>query len=148
MLNNIYFKCEVCNKEYVSRNQLFIHLKDSNHILSITNKRVDNSSNNSTFDISHNKKVCIEDLSIKNTPIILDHDKFNDIDLNKKIVMIDEDDWYRVVIKPQGLATMGIKGMTLMKAPEMLLPNAMELKLSYKKAYPCHRLDQGTGKDL
>ena len=146
-MSNIIFKCEVCNKEYISRNQLFIHLKESNH-LSINSKRVDSAINNNTLtdDIYHNKKICIEDISLKNScHIVIDHDKFNDNDLNKKIVNIDEDEWYRVIIKPQGLATMGIKGMTLMKAPEMLLPNAMELKLSYKKAYPCHRLDQGTG---
>lgn len=30
--------------------------------------------------------------------------------LEERIVTVKEDDWYRVIIKPQGLATMGTKG--------------------------------------
>ena len=31
-------------------------------------------------------------------------------DIESEIQTISEDEWYRVVLKPQGLATMGVKG--------------------------------------
>ena len=34
---------------------------------------------------------------------------------------------------------------SLMRSAELLLPNAFELNLLYKKAIPCHRLDSSTG---
>lgn len=66
----------------------------------------------------------------------------------KKIVVVDEDSsWYRVVIKPQGMPTMGgISGLeSLINSDCMLLPDAIKSNFSYKKAIPCHRLDQETG---
>ena len=63
-----------------------------------------------------------------------------------RIQLVQEDDWYRIIVKPQGLATMGSSGEeTVMNSDQMLLENALEHKLRYKKAVPCHRLDRATG---
>lgn len=40
---------------------------------------------------------------------------------------------------------MGPKGVTVLKSDRMLLPDAIKLNFSYKKAVPCHRLDKETG---
>ncbi len=37
------------------------------------------------------------------------------------------------------------KGITLTNSDKMLIPNAFELNLPYKKYVPCHRLDKETG---
>ena len=72
-------------------------------------------------------------------------DSINDNNETKPIRIIEEDDWYRIIVKPQGMATMGkISGSneeTLINSSAMLLPNATK----YKKAVPCHRLDRATG---
>lgn len=63
----------------------------------------------------------------------------------KEIRIVEEDDWYRIIVKPQGMATMGkLNGSneeTLINSFSLLLPDAK----SYKKAVPCHRLDRPTG---
>jgi len=74
--------------------------------------------------------------------------KCNDDDDNKnqKIIrIVEEDEWYRIIIKPQGISTMGkLSGTneeTLVNSDSMLIANAKY----YKKAVPCHRLDRATG---
>lgn len=63
-----------------------------------------------------------------------------------KISVVDEDDvWWRVILKPQGIATNGGCGERLINSPDMLLEGAIENNACYKKAVPCHRLDKPTG---
>lgn len=62
------------------------------------------------------------------------------------IRIVEEDDsWYRVIVKPQGMATMGVTEQdveTLINSPAMMIdPN----RKKYRKAVPCHRLDRATG---
>lgn len=54
-----------------------------------------------------------------------------------------EDENVYVIIKPQGMATMGTKGeISLQNSDDLLLEKPAS---NYKKAVPCHRLDRGTG---
>jgi 23S rRNA-/tRNA-specific pseudouridylate synthase len=116
--------CDVCEEKFSSRNKLFMHLRS---------KLCDG------FDGNKNiTTVCVRgDNSQKSY-----QDNF---ELVKHIAIVSEDEWYRVIIKPQELATMGQKGLTLLNSNEMLLPDAIQLNLKYKKAVPCHRLDKSTG---
>lgn len=58
-----------------------------------------------------------------------------------------EDDWFRIVVKPQGMPTQGsfADTVSLMNHDSLLLNDAIKSNLSYKKAVPCHRLDRPTG---
>lgn len=60
-----------------------------------------------------------------------------------KIVYENED--CRIVSKPQGLPTMGLKGANLLKHSILLIDERMKPGIGYKKAVPCHRLDSATG---
>ena len=97
------FLCKYCESSFVSRNKLFIHLKNEhdssgsnlakklfkdslkNEILNTTDSTINNDASLGT--ISHSQR-----------------------DIESEIQTISEDEWYRVVLKPQGLATMGVKG--------------------------------------
>lgn len=116
------FECEDCDLNFPSRNKLFTHIRD-------THEKVNND------DDSY-----------------LDLDRFpalNVISIDDSILIAGEDcSSYRVVIKPQGISTMGkaVHGkISLMRRDEMLLPGAIQNNISYKKAIPCHRLDNSTG---
>jgi len=126
-------ECEVCGVCFPSRNQLFIHLKategDRGH--GIIDAAIDT--------------VAVTSVEVQR-PFSLAINNVHSESSSMAIKIADEDsDWYRVIVKPQGLATMGTRGLTVMTSPLMMLPNAIALKLPYKKAYPCHRLDQETG---
>jgi 23S rRNA pseudouridine1911/1915/1917 synthase len=60
------------------------------------------------------------------------------------IETIVDDNWLRVVVKPQGMPTMGREG-SLVKSDQLMIPHAWEDCLPYKKCLPCHRLDAATG---
>lgn len=122
MANSAKYACSICGDEFTSRNKLFVHLKetDENHT----------SSSSKATDSPPHKRRKSED---ETEPV------------DKGIKIVCEDDWYRVISKPQGLATMGGTGVTVWKSDQMLLPGAIELELRYKKASPCHRLDKETG---
>lgn len=113
------FKCEICCCEFVSRNQLFRHLKESDDVHSTPQQTP------SDPDMPPCKRLCVR--------------------ADEGITTVCEDDWYRVIVKPQGLATMGTGGITLLRSDKLLLPDALKLQLPYKKAVPCHRLDRETG---
>ena len=112
--------CNLCSESFASRNKLFAHIAKSHGKIT--------ASSESVVDAQPLKKIKIDLKELEN-----------------KIVTIDEDDQYRVIFKPQGIATMGAKGPTLISSSRMLLPNALEQNLPYKKAVPCHRLDRDTG---
>ena len=127
-------ECEVCRVCFPSRNQLFIHLKavegDRDH--GIIDAAIRTSAVVTTVEVQRPFSLTIDNINSESSPMAIE--------------IADEDsDWYRVIVKPQGLATMGTRGLTVMTSPLMMLPNAIALKLPYKKAYPCHRLDQETG---
>jgi len=92
-------------------------------------------------DIGHSKHGT--DATIANNTTVIEikrpfslhiSNRHDEIDSSMDIVIADEDsDWYRVIVKPQGLPTMGTRGLTVMTSPLMMLPNAIALKLPYKK---------------
>ncbi len=114
--------CKLCKLDFPSRNKLFMHIS-----------AVHSENNN---NVESNKRQCIESTQVTNGTVKT---------LEEQIRIVEEDSSYRIIVKPQGLATMGGKGPTLINSDHMLLPNAIALKLSYKKAVPCHRLDKETG---
>lgn len=73
------------------------------------------------------------------------HNEYRGDDSEKIIRIVEEDEWYRIIVKPQGISTMGklagTNDETLVNSNSMLIANAK----SYKKAVPCHRLDRATG---
>ena len=84
------FLCKYCESLFESRNKLFIHLKNVHRGSQEINSNSNSAKSNSTiFD-----DFPIIDISL----------------LESQIQIISEDEWYRVVLKPQGLATMGVKG--------------------------------------
>lgn len=116
------FSCGICGETFVSRNKLFRHLKDTDEV--------------------HTR----QDLSVVVHPESKKQRTTAPVAVDEGIYTVCEDeDWYRVLVKPQGLATMGPKGLTLLKSDKLLFPDAIKLQLSYKKAVPCHRLDRATG---
>lgn len=111
------FACKSCLQLFPSRNKMFIHIRDMHDKM--------NSSSDSEPP--------------------LDLDRFPELKssfVDSSIKTAGEDSSYRVVIKPQGLPTMG--KTSLMRADDLMLSGA-EASLSYKKAIPCHRLDSSTG---
>ena len=144
LLESIH-RCNDCGLEFSSRNKLFMHLKatEEGHNTDSSTKE------QSLLHGQPSKKQCTKQRNCSGTfinpPGPLSPDKVPLDSVDKLIVVVQEDDWYRVIVKPQGLATMGFKGVTLMSSPMMMLPDAMKLNLRYKKAVPCHRLDRDTG---
>lgn len=65
--------------------------------------------------------------------------------LGTKLVIVLEDDWLAVVVKPQGCQTMGPGGLAHASwLLRQLQPTAFR-EDALRKARPCHRLDAGTG---
>lgn len=58
----------------------------------------------------------------------------------KTLSIAFEDESCRVIVKPQGLSTMGHKGLTVLNHPDLRLVDC-----NRSKAIPCHRLDKETG---
>ena len=133
---NKYTICKVCYQTFSSRNSLFVHLSSNDH--------------SSPLLPSEQAEQDVVVVSSAKT-------------LEERIFTAAEDDYYRVIVKPQGFATMGAKGLskigfiletnnthfkkgpTLLSSDALLLPNAISRQLRYKKAVPCHRLDSSTG---
>ena len=131
LTNNIGDKiltCSVCGEIFPSRNKLFRHIQETE----LVHTKYECAQGNPEGELRQLKKQCT-------APSHLDSVG------ESEIITVCEDDWYRVVVKPQGLATMGTKGVTLLKSSQLLLPGAFKLQLAYKKAVPCHRLDRATG---
>jgi 23S rRNA-/tRNA-specific pseudouridylate synthase len=114
-------KCRNCSEIFVSRNALFRHCRDCN----------------SDDEDNITKKTKSTNNVIEISSLLTDF----------KIKTLQEDDWFRIIIKPQGMSTMGGKEETLVNSDQMLLPNALVFMsgVNYKKAIPCHRLDAATG---
>ena len=95
------FLCKYCESSFVSRNKLFIHLKnehDSSGINLVKNLFKKNEILLNTTDSTINNDASLGTISHLQS------------DIESEIQTISEDEWYRVVLKPQGLATMGVKG--------------------------------------
>jgi 23S rRNA-/tRNA-specific pseudouridylate synthase len=56
-----------------------------------------------------------------------------------------EDEYCRVIDKPQGLATTGRKTSCLLSHSVLLIKERVLPNVSYRKCVPCHRLDAATG---
>lgn len=68
----------------------------------------------------------------------------------QEVSVLYEDETTRIIVKPQGLPTMGRKDMvTLMTHPSLRVEENFKFGLArsvgYRKAIPCHRLDSATG---
>jgi 23S rRNA-/tRNA-specific pseudouridylate synthase len=63
----------------------------------------------------------------------------------KPVTIVHENQFIRVVLKPQGLPTMGMKGENLLKHDILLISERCQPGMKYRKAIPCHRLDSATG---
>ena len=123
--------CKHCSVSFTSRNKLFQHIP-----------KCTSASEHENLEKVNSAKVGVKDDDD-------DDDEFNasDAAIRGKIQVIQEDlNWYRVILKPQGMATMGLSGHeTLINSDAMLLDGAISNQLNYKKAVPCHRLDRATG---
>lgn len=107
--------CNLCNKEFPSRNKLFIHIKEDHADAPQANQ------------------------SQQQTTQIFSLHEYD------KVEILFEDDWSRVIIKPQGMATMGSDDKSLIKHPVLIMAERFEIGMAYRKAIPCHRLDRATG---
>ena len=105
--------CDICNKLFPSRNSLFKHLKSQHpNTLSVNAGDVGTGITHETMS-----------------------------NMGKITTVLEDASWYRVINKPQYIATMGGKGETLTNSDSMLIDGAV----TFKKAVPCHRLDKATG---
>lgn len=134
--------CNFCQKSFPSRNKLFRHI---NTCFVPTDDDGDKDTNNSSLTLKRKMSNLETEKSYNNN----NNKVHKEVTIRPKydIRTVQEDDnWYRVLSKPQGLATMGHVGHeTLMNSSAMLFDNAIENQLRYKKAVPCHRLDRATG---
>lgn len=116
--------CNICNLEnFKSRNELFRHIR----IHQYDDTGASSASPTPNGNIS-------ETMASDGVPL--------------KIPTLFEDDYIQIIIKPQGMPTMGCKGeKTVHNADELLLDpaTALHYTTSYKKAVPIHRLDRVTG---
>lgn len=64
----------------------------------------------------------------------------------EEIRVAHEDAWCRVIVKPQGLPTMGTRGgLTVHNHPALRIDEHNVRHCGYRRATPCHRLDALTG---
>lgn len=108
--------CNHCKASFPSRNKLFIHIR-TDHSQSNCEQQQGAVSTSSTFSINEYGAVTV----------------------------VHEDDWCRIIVKPQGVATMGSDDRSLMKDRVLIMPERFQYGVSYRKAIPCHRLDRATG---
>ena len=94
------FLCKYCESSFASRNKLFIHLKNEH----------DTSGSNLVKKLFKNTLDLNEIITTTNSSINDGNNLGNISHIESEIQTISEDEWYRVVLKPQGLATMGVKG--------------------------------------
>lgn len=114
------FQCKGCLEKFNSRNKLFIHVRNKHENMK------DSSGNECIPEFDLTRFTALNDLIVDNT-----------------IKIAAEDSSYQVIVKPQGLSTMGETGQkTLMNLDDLLLPG--HKNLIYKKAVPCHRLVSNT----
>jgi len=108
--------CTICNEMFSSKTNLFKHLRSAHPVMQ------------SATGLSF--RSVKDDVAIFPT----------------RISVVDEDTvWWRVILKPQGIATNGGSGERLINSKDMLFAGAIESNACYKKAVPCHRLDKPTG---
>jgi 23S rRNA-/tRNA-specific pseudouridylate synthase len=108
--------CTVCGAQFASRNAVFKHVK-----------------------VDH-----LETPAIKRPKVDEVDEPGTHVRLKADIRTAQEDDWYRVIIKPQGVATMGSVGEETVISSDALLLDPSS-RTSFKKASICHRLDRDTG---
>ena len=120
-------ECTICKQIFSSRNQLFKHIKYNHEINNLVGKRKIGCTDSDVCDESDNEDENITEIN-------------NAKRLEIKTVQ-EDGDWYRIILKPQGLPTMGEKAETLRNSDQMFI----EGRITYKKAVPCHRLDKATG---
>ena len=119
--------CNICHDIFPSRSSLFRHIRvhQQNSSTIISNN---SSSSGSSHDGNVNKKC--------EAP--LDEPE-----------IVHDDDYIRIVSKPQGLSTQGERGCVTLHASNVLLIKGPQdtkfYRQNYRKAVPCHRLDKLTG---
>jgi 23S rRNA-/tRNA-specific pseudouridylate synthase len=131
-LLNLYYSmkdedilCNDCQISFKSRNKLFKHIR------SVHNRHV-----GAQARIQVTQAEILRSLGSQSAPTD---------DVTGTVDTIYEDEAMKVVVKPQGLATMG-ESPCLWRHDHLLLPGALyDPTITYKKAIPCHRLDKETG---
>mmetsp|Transcript_8109 Transcript_8109/g.13485 ORF Transcript_8109/g.13485 Transcript_8109/m.13485 type:complete len:240 (-) Transcript_8109:411-1130(-) len=123
------FTCIECGQTFPSRNKLFRHLKETEEDHAM--QKDENEDFKSKPQLKRQKSAS----TVPSSSTAAD----------EGLKILQEDDWYGVIVKPQGLATHGEEGITVMSSDKMLLPDAIKLEMKYKKLFPCHRLDKETG---
>jgi 23S rRNA-/tRNA-specific pseudouridylate synthase len=123
----VVHSCDVCAAQFASRNALFRHIK-SDHSEFPSTKKLKTSGPVSQQDTPGDANV-VDNNSRNKAPV--------------EIRTVQEDEWYRVIVKPQGLASMGSTGEETLFNTAALMIDCN--RITYKKAVPCHRLDRETG---
>jgi 23S rRNA-/tRNA-specific pseudouridylate synthase len=112
------FSCSICaDRVFSSRNKLFAHVREAHVGSEVTNSSAD-----------LNRFADLENAFISDS-----------------LITADEDEDYKVVVKPQTLMTIRTHsrdaGKALTDLDDLLIPGA----ITYRRAVPCHRLDRSTG---
>eukprot|EP01038_Epipyxis_sp_PR26KG_P010004 gene10004-13459_t len=134
--------CNICSNIFTSRNKLFSHIKlihTQNHDIHKLSSTTSGTNDNLPYFNNSNGVKSDEVTVTKRAKLELSDGIESNIS-KIKLIAADEE-WYQVILKPQGLPTMGEQGHTVLNSDLMLLPN----RIKYKKAVPCHRLDKSTG---
>ena len=131
--------CTVCFKEFPSRSALFKHLR----IHQQGTLRVSSSvyTDDNISDQVSRDNVDKRDYGSSNVKMTYDS-------LEEEPTIVYEDDYVRVVKKPQGLSTQGERGCPTLRSSSVLdlkTGDTTFFQQRYRKAVPCHRLDKLTG---
>ena len=128
--------CNICRAEFPSRAKLFRHLREHH----LQGHNFPSSSNCDRDGNTHDDDPA--------NAYSRESEKTSCEDLNEMPTIVYEDDYVRVIKKPQGLSTQGEKGCHTLHSSDVLTLKPTDSKfyrLSYRKALPCHRLDKLTG---
>lgn len=148
---SITHECTSCHEVFPSRNKLFRHIK-YDHEDELLNNEISHAKRKLDCNDEQTRKEIPTDKHTNDTKTDNSSNKNDDKNISNNILrhmikIIQEDDtWYRIILKPQGLPTMGDTSVeTLQNSDQMLLPDALKNHVKYKKAVACHRLDSATG---
>jgi 23S rRNA-/tRNA-specific pseudouridylate synthase len=128
--------CHLCQGSFPSRNKLFFHIKSAHGDLDKINTNKPEIVDVTVVNENPIKEIKEDEVALEGGLVFK---------ISTPVPVAYEDANCRVIVKPQGLPTMGGKGFTLLKHPVLQLPENIGYRKSYRKANPCHRLDSATG---
>ena len=137
--------CQICGDIFLSRNKLFTHIRNSHNTLCVNYLEIYQRLNRQIQPIGMFSPY----INIKTD--VTNKSMCNNLNGSYKMILytIYEDDSMKIIVKPQGLSTMG-EWPCLYRDDSLLLTDELTESTngnssSYKKAVPCHRLDKSTG---